>query len=112
MVAMSYQAAGGAGQGGIDELLEQARQLLERDPDDLVSNGAEAEAGVDAQNFSKAIAFNVLAHCGNFTDAAPHRRGVEARQRVAQDPRAARPEGLADLRAGAGGRRATGSPPA
>jgi aspartate-semialdehyde dehydrogenase len=68
MVAMSYQAAGGAGQGGIDELLEQARQLLERDPNDLVSNGADAESGVDAQNFSKAIAFNVLAHCGNFTE--------------------------------------------
>ena len=68
MVAMSYQAAGGAGQGGIDELLEQSRRLLERDPSDLVSRGAEAEASVDADAFSKAIAFNVLAHCGNFTD--------------------------------------------
>jgi aspartate-semialdehyde dehydrogenase len=68
MVAMSYQAAGGAGQGGIDELLTQARQLLERDPGDLVSRGAEAEQAVDAEAFSKAIAFNVLAHCGNFTE--------------------------------------------
>ena len=68
MVAMSYQAAGGAGQGGIDELLTQARQLLELDPQRLVSDGAGAEAGVDAESFSKAIAFNVLAHCGNFTD--------------------------------------------
>ncbi len=68
MVAMSYQAAGGAGQGGIDELLTQARQLLDLDPQQLVSDGAAAEAGVDAESFSKAIAFNVLAHCGNFTD--------------------------------------------
>jgi aspartate-semialdehyde dehydrogenase len=69
MVAMSYQAAGGAGQGGIDELLAQARSLLELDAATLVSDGASAEAGVEADNFSKAIAFNVLAHCGNFTDA-------------------------------------------
>jgi aspartate-semialdehyde dehydrogenase len=68
MVAMSYQAAGGAGQGGIDELLGQARALLELDPGDLVSHGAEAEASVASDNFSKALAFNVLAHCGNFTD--------------------------------------------
>ena len=69
MVAMSYQAAGGAGQGGIDELLTQARALLELDPSTLVSDGALAEAGVAAENFSKALAFNVLAHCGSFTDA-------------------------------------------
>ena len=68
MVAMSYQAAGGAGQGGIDELLTQARKLLELDPEQLVSDGAAAEASVEVDNFSKALAFNVLAHCGNFTD--------------------------------------------
>ncbi len=68
MVAMSYQAAGGAGQGGIDELIEQAAKLL-NDPEALVERGAQAEGSVEASAFSKAIAFNVLAHCGNFTEA-------------------------------------------
>jgi aspartate-semialdehyde dehydrogenase len=67
MVATSYQAAGGAGQSGITELVEQARKLVD-DPDQLRLRGAEAEASVTAETFSKAIAFNVLAHCGTFTD--------------------------------------------
>jgi aspartate-semialdehyde dehydrogenase len=67
MVATSYQAAGGAGQHGITELVEQARKLVD-DPEALRLRGAQAESSVDAEAFSKAIAFNVLAHCGNFTD--------------------------------------------
>ena len=68
MVATSYQAAGGAGRTGIDELLDQARAMVERSQQ-LVGDGAAVEASVDARTFSKAIAFNVLAHCGAFTDA-------------------------------------------
>jgi aspartate-semialdehyde dehydrogenase len=67
MVATSYQAAGGSGQAGIVELIEQAAKLV-GDPERLRLNGAEAEAAVDTAKFSKAIAFNVLAHCGTFTD--------------------------------------------
>ncbi|MGH3442388.1 MAG: aspartate-semialdehyde dehydrogenase, partial [Nitriliruptorales bacterium] len=67
MVATSYQAAGGAGQGGIRELLEQAEKLL-ADTDALRCRGADAIGTVAAEQFSKAIAFNVLAHCGTFTD--------------------------------------------
>ncbi len=67
MVATSYQAAGGAGQSGISELVEQAAKLV-GDPDTLRLRGAEAEASVTSSKFSKAIAFNVLAHCGTFTD--------------------------------------------
>ena len=67
MVATSYQAAGGAGRTGIEELLAQSRAMLER-ADALVTDGAEVEAAVAAETFSKAIAFNVLAHCGSFTD--------------------------------------------
>lgn len=67
MVATSYQAAGGAGQSGIAELLEQARKLLE-DPDRLRTDGAGAERSVEPRTFSRAIAFNVLAHCGDFGD--------------------------------------------
>jgi aspartate-semialdehyde dehydrogenase len=68
MVATSYQAAGGAGRTGIEELLDQARAMVESS-ERLVGDGAAVEAGVAAQTFSKAIAFNVLAHCGAFTDA-------------------------------------------
>ncbi len=67
MVATSYQAAGGAGQSGITELVEQARKLVE-DPDALRLHGLQAEQSIDPETFSKAIAFNVLAHCGSFTD--------------------------------------------
>ncbi len=67
MVATSYQAAGGAGQKGIAELVEQARKLLD-EPDVMHTRGADAAAAVTAEAFSKAIAFNVLAHCGSFTD--------------------------------------------
>ncbi len=68
MVATSYQAAGGSGMSGITELLEQAAKMVDLGEDVLRSKGAEAEASVQAETFSKAIAFNVLAHCGNFTE--------------------------------------------
>lgn len=67
-VATSFQAAGGAGMGGITEVLDQAARLLE-EPDLLRAEGARAEAGIEPKVFSKPIAFNVLAHCGNFADA-------------------------------------------
>ncbi len=67
MVATSYQAAGGAGQSGITELIDQAAKLV-GDPEKLRLEGAAAEASVETSKFSKAIAFNVLAHCGSFTD--------------------------------------------
>lgn len=68
MVATSYQAAGGAGMSGISALLEETSKLL-ADPDRLRFDGAGAEASIEPQQFSKVIAFNVLPHAGNFTDA-------------------------------------------
>jgi aspartate-semialdehyde dehydrogenase len=68
MVATSYQAAGGAGQSGITELLEQAAKLVET-PSGCGCDGARwRRSAWTPEVFSKAIAFNVLAHCGNFTD--------------------------------------------
>ncbi|MDP9022856.1 MAG: aspartate-semialdehyde dehydrogenase [Actinomycetota bacterium] len=67
MVATSYQSASGAGQKGITELIDQTRKLVE-DPDMLRRGGADAATSVQPEQFSKAIAFNVLAHCGSFTD--------------------------------------------
>jgi aspartate-semialdehyde dehydrogenase len=67
MVATSYQSAGGAGQSGIDELLEQTAKLADR-PDALRRAGTDAAQSVEPSQFSKPIAFNVLAHCGSFTD--------------------------------------------
>ena len=58
-VATTYQAAGGAGQSGITELIEQTAKLVQ-DPEVLRSAGAQAEASVTPSTFSKAIAFNVL----------------------------------------------------
>ena len=68
VVATSYQAAGGAGMSGITELLEQTAKLLAAGEETLRTDGAAAEGSVDAEVFSKAIALNVLAHCGSFAD--------------------------------------------
>ncbi len=71
-VTTSYQAAGGAGQSGITELLAQTAAMLDDEPR-LRTEGAAAEeavaAAVPPEAFSRPIAFNVLAHCGSFTDA-------------------------------------------
>jgi aspartate-semialdehyde dehydrogenase len=67
VVATSYQATGGSGQAGIAELMEQTAKLV-ADEERLRTDGAAVEASVDPEVYSKAIAFNVLAHCGSFTD--------------------------------------------
>ncbi len=67
VVATSYQAAGGAGMSGIDELISQARAFVDQ-ADALRLDGAAVEGSVDPEVFSRAIAFNVLPHCGSFGD--------------------------------------------
>lgn len=67
MVATSYQAAGGAGMGGISALLNETGKLL-TDVDRLRTDGAGAEASIEPEQFSKVIAFNVLPHAGSFAD--------------------------------------------
>ncbi len=59
MVATSYQAAGGAGQSGIDELASQA-PIVGADVDRLVNDGAAAAATVTPSTFAKTIAYNVI----------------------------------------------------
>ncbi len=66
VVATSYQAAGGAGMSGIEELLEQAKAVV-ADQERLASAGADVAASMSTSVFSKMLAFNVLAHCGSFT---------------------------------------------
>lgn len=64
MVATSYQAAGGAGQKGIDELAQQAPLVLER-LDDLVNDGAKALHGIEHTVHAKPLAFNVVPWLGS-----------------------------------------------
>lgn len=59
MVATSYQAAGGAGQKGIDELAAQI-PVVGEDVDQLVNDGAAAEAKVTPSAFVATLAFNVV----------------------------------------------------
>jgi aspartate-semialdehyde dehydrogenase len=62
------------------------------------------EASVEASAFSKAIAFNVLAHCGSFTD----QRYTDEEWKLVNESRkilGSGAAGLADLRAGPGRRR-------
>ncbi|QEC47457.1 aspartate-semialdehyde dehydrogenase [Baekduia soli] len=67
MVATSFQAAGGAGQKGMDELMEQVPGLL-ADPLALQRRGAEAAATVtDTPVFGKPLAFNVVPLLGTDT---------------------------------------------
>ena len=67
MVATSYQAAGGAGQSGIDELLATAAAVEGR-ADELRADGPAIEASVPSKVFSRPLAFNVVPHCGSYRD--------------------------------------------
>jgi aspartate-semialdehyde dehydrogenase len=66
MVATSFQAAGGAGQKGMDELLEQVPVLL-ADPVALASDGASAMGKVQPSVHAKTLAFNVVPWLGSDT---------------------------------------------
>jgi len=66
LVATSFQAAGGAGQKGMDELLEQV-PVLAADPEALADRGAQAAATVTPEVFAKALAFNVVPLLGTDT---------------------------------------------
>ena len=61
MVCTSFQAAGGAGQKGMDELHAQVDRVREHD---LVNDGAAAAASVEAKVHAKALAFNVVPWLG------------------------------------------------
>jgi aspartate-semialdehyde dehydrogenase len=63
IVATSFQAVGGAGQKGMDELIEQVPVLLAQ-RDKLAEHGAEAYATVTASVHAKPIAFNVVPWLG------------------------------------------------
>jgi len=67
MVATSYQAAGGAGQSGIDELLRSQAAFVGRE-DDLRHAGAQTEASAEHAVFPRPLAFNVVPHCGSYRD--------------------------------------------
>ena len=101
IVATSFQAAGGAGQKGMDELAAQV-PLLHDAREQLVSDGAAAIAAIEHSVHAAPLAYNVVPWLGSPAARRLQRRGDEARQRVAQDPRAPRPAGQPDLRARAG----------
>ncbi|HUG86054.1 MAG TPA: aspartate-semialdehyde dehydrogenase [Euzebya sp.] len=67
MVATSYQAAGGAGQSGIDELKAQVQPLLDH-WDLLRTDGAAAVKLVQPQTFATTLAFNVIPQLGTVGD--------------------------------------------
>jgi aspartate-semialdehyde dehydrogenase len=61
MVCTSFQAAGGAGQKGMDELAAQVDPIRGHD---LVNDGAAAAAAVEPSVHAKALAFNVVPWLG------------------------------------------------
>ena len=63
IVATSYQAAGGAGQKGMDELAEQIPGLF-ADRERLVTDGAGAIAGIQTTVHARPLAFNVVPWLG------------------------------------------------
>jgi aspartate-semialdehyde dehydrogenase len=67
MVATSFQAAGGAGQKGIDELAEQVGPVG-ADIDQLVNDGAAAVAKAQPSVHAKTLAFNVVPVLGTLGD--------------------------------------------
>jgi aspartate-semialdehyde dehydrogenase len=67
MVATSYQAAGGAGQSGIDELVL-VHDKLDGRIDELRTRGADIESSIDTAVFPRPLAWNVVPHCGSYRD--------------------------------------------
>jgi aspartate-semialdehyde dehydrogenase len=67
MVATSYQAAGGAGQKGIDELAAQVEPLFE-DVEQLRFDGAAAARKVEPSVHANTLAFNVVPMLGTLGD--------------------------------------------
>ena len=67
MVATSYQAAGGAGQKGIDELAMQV-PVLHEDIDMLVNDGAQAASLVESSVHANTLAYNVVPMLGALGD--------------------------------------------
>ncbi|HEY8584639.1 MAG TPA: aspartate-semialdehyde dehydrogenase [Capillimicrobium sp.] len=67
MVATSFQAAGGAGQKGIDELAAQVGPLSE-DVDQLVTDGRAAAGKVSHSVHANTLAFNVVPLLGTLDD--------------------------------------------
>jgi aspartate-semialdehyde dehydrogenase len=67
MVATSFQAAGGAGQKGIDELAGQVAPLA-ADIDALVSDGAAAARKVEHSVHANTLAFNVVPMLGTLNE--------------------------------------------
>ena len=67
MVATSYQAAGGAGQKGIDELAFQV-PLLHEDITLLVSDGRQAASLVESSVHANTLAYNVVPMLGTLGD--------------------------------------------
>ena len=67
MVASSYQAAGGAGQSGIDELAA-TQAAVDGRRDDLLHDGAGVEASVPTSVFARPIAHNVVPFCGSYRE--------------------------------------------
>ncbi|HEV3013096.1 MAG TPA: aspartate-semialdehyde dehydrogenase, partial [Actinomycetota bacterium] len=63
----SFQAAGGSGQKGMDELLEQAAKLV--GDRDLLRHGGRPEALPDGHVFPHPVAFNVVPQCMGFTES-------------------------------------------
>jgi aspartate-semialdehyde dehydrogenase len=67
VVATSFQAAGGAGRKGMDELAEQVGALHES-RERLVSDGAGAIAGIDYSVHAAPLAYNVVPWLGSKAD--------------------------------------------
>jgi aspartate-semialdehyde dehydrogenase len=64
IVATSFQAAGGAGQKGMDELAAQVPALHEA-RESLISSGAEAIAGIEHSVHAAPLAYNVVPWLGS-----------------------------------------------
>ena len=99
MVCTSFQAAGGAGQKGMDELHGQVDRVREHDLRQRRRHGGRVGRGEDPRQDA---GLQRRAVAGQRGRGRLQRRGDEAPERVAQDPRPSRPEHRPDLRARAG----------
>ncbi len=102
LVVSTYQAVSGAGLAGVDELDKQARQAVDRAAE-LTHDGAAVRfPGAGEVRPSDRVQRAAAGRVDRRRRRVRDRRGEEAAQRVAQDPRHPGPARLGHLRARAG----------
>ena len=99
IVATSFQAAGGAGQKGMDELATRSHRCRRPSRSSWTTRAADPERDPALSIHADTLAYNVVPWLGSEAGDGYSDEEMKLAERVAQDPRPPRPQRRADVRA-------------